>query len=214
MLKPLDPAFPRIIIATMNTSPTPSAKRRLRRQLRRRREALSGSVTATASRAVTQRVQALPEYAAARVVHSYVSSLGNELDTRALIRCCLEQGRRVIVPVVRPGSKTLGHAEIESLDELQPDRWYLLTPPPGAERWLYRLAEIDLILVPGVAFDPQGNRLGLGGGYYDRFLAQIRAPRAGLTYDQLLLPELTPEPHDIRMDLVITPSRTIRCCHA
>lgn len=157
------------------------------------------------------RVLALPAYLRTRLMHTYVSSLGNEMDTRLLIQCALEQGRRIVVPVVRRKSRRLRHAEIGSLHDLRPDQWGLLSPMPGRERWVRDITAIDLVLVPGVAFDTNGNRLGMGGGYYDRFLAGTAALRVGLTYDELLLEKINPDPHDVRMDVVVAPSRTIWC---
>ena len=70
--------------------------------------------------------------------------------------------------------------------------------------------EVDLVLVPGVAFDRQGNRLGYGGGYYDRFLQQCAAPRVALAFATQLVDHVPTEPHDLRVHAVVTDEEVIR----
>ena len=71
--------------------------------------------------------------------------------------------------------------------------------------------EFDLILVPGLAFDLRGGRLGRGKGYYDRFLAEAHGLRAGVCFDDQIVGDVPLEPHDLRMDFVVTPSSVYRC---
>lgn len=181
-----------------------------REECRARRRELTAKQAAAAGRAILQRLGQLDEYAGAWLVHTYVSTKENEVDTHGLIRRCLEQGRRVAVPVVRPGTRILAHAEIQGLEQLVPDAWGIPSPPPDHGEWIEALDEIELIVVPGVAFDARGHRLGLGGGYYDRFLSRVSAPKVGLTYDCLLLDEVPLEPHDAVMDIVVTESAVYR----
>ncbi|MEW6749904.1 MAG: 5-formyltetrahydrofolate cyclo-ligase [Candidatus Latescibacterota bacterium] len=178
------------------------------------REGLPPAQVVHACRTILQRVLELEEYRRARLVHSYVSSKGNEVDTRRLIRLSLEAGKRLAVPVVRRGTRVLEHALIHGLDELLPGRWGLYGPAEGHEAWLTELDQIGLVVVPGVAFDAQGNRLGLGGGYYDRFLARLGAPKVGLSYECLRLARVPHEPHDAVMDVVVTERAVYRACPA
>jgi len=194
----------------MNAPSIRKQKSDLRQVCRARRRRLDPSQVAAAGRAVLQRVLGLEEYAAARLVHTYVSGKENEVETRGLIQTTLEQGKRVAVPVVQRGSRTLLHAEIQELDRLEPDEWGIPSPLPGHADWIEDLSAFDLVVVPGIAFDRQGRRLGFGGGYYDRFLHQIRAPRIGLTYESLLLDEVPIEPHDAAVEILITEFSTIR----
>jgi 5-formyltetrahydrofolate cyclo-ligase len=71
---------------------------------------------------------------------------------------------------------------------------------------------LDLVVVPGVAFDPQGNRLGWGAGYYDRLLAQVRAdaPIVALAFECQIVPAIPPESHDVPVDVIVTEQRIIR----
>jgi 5-formyltetrahydrofolate cyclo-ligase len=80
-------------------------------------------------------------------------------------------------------------------------------PEPTAETPCIPLKELDLVLVPGVAFDRAGRRLGRGRGFYDRLLAEVRGIKCGVAYDWQVVGELPEEPHDIKMDFVLTPSQ-------
>jgi len=188
----------------MEMESIPARKAALRRLCLRRRQTLSPPAVAAASREIRQRVLALEEYLQARLVHTYVSSIANEVDTCELIQRCLEQDKRVVVPVVRRGTRVLAHVEIEGLEQLKPDAWGILSPVSGRELAPADLERIELVVTPGVAFDRQGHRLGLGGGYYDRFLNNIRAPKVGLIYDCLLVEEIPLEQHDALVDVVVT----------
>lgn len=175
------------------------------------RKALAPAQAAAASAAMAERLQQLEPYQAARLLHVYVASVDNEVETAGLIRQSLARGQEVAVPVVQPGTRILRHALIQDLGQLQPGRWGLFEPSAGHSWWLEDLARIGLVVVPGLAFDRRGNRLGLGGGYYDRFLARVKAPKAGLIYSALLLDALPAEAHDIPMDLVVTEAAAY-CC--
>ena len=204
----MTPLRPACIMPTMER-PLKEAKARLRAQCLARRKALAPDRADAASRVILQRLLALDEYVGAERVHTYVS-MDDEVDTDALIRLSLERRKRVFVPVVQPGSRVLRHAEIQALDQLQPGRWGLRQPAPDHRHWVEDLGTIDLVVVPGLAFDERGFRLGLGGGYYDRFLSRVRAPKIGLTYAFLLLREIPVGHHDVSVDIVLTESTTYR----
>ena len=139
-------------------------------------------------------------------MHTYAASVDNEVETDGLICHALAAGKRVVVPVVEPGSAELRHAEIRDLCELRRGHWNLRQPPLEGAHWLACPDDIDLVVVPALAYDRRGNRLGLGGGYYDRFLSAIRAVTAGLTFDCLLLEAVPVESWDIPVHLVVTES--------
>lgn len=191
----------------------PETKAQLRPPCLAARKALTPDQVAAASAAIAERLQRHQAYLSASLLHVYAASVDNEVETAGLIRHSLAGGKEVAVPVVRPGSRTLQHALIQDLNQLQPGRWGLLEPAAGHASWLEDLSRIGLVVVPGLAFDRRGNRLGLGGGYYDRFLARVSAPKAGLIYHQLLLGELPTENHDVPMDFVLTQTAAY-CCAA
>ena len=182
----------------------PRQKATLRQQYRKVRASLDAPFREQAGREVLAQVLALPEYARAGVVHTYLASDDHEVATLPIVQQALAHGRRVVVPVVVPGTRRLRHALADGCDRWRPDRWGLPSPPSDHSAWVDDISTIGLVLVPGLAFDRLGRRLGYGGGYYDRFLAQIEAPKAGITYGALLVAELPEEAHDVRMDLIVT----------
>ena len=180
-----------------------------RRKARRRREALARLAAlpdghlADAGRRIARRLLESPAWGRARTVHTYVSSLPGEVDTRALIEAARTRDMRVLVPVVSGLGEPLRHAAIDGLAELSPGPLGLLQP--ASPRFVEPAA--DLVLVPGVLFDRRGFRLGRGGGFYDRFLAGLAGGfRIGLIYDEFLVDEVPVEDHDVPVDSVATPS--------
>lgn len=178
-------------------------KKRLRKRVLAASIRLDRAQVEGGGQAILEKVLRLEAYRRAKLVHTYVSSKKNEVDTRALIRTCLAQGKRVAVPVVTPSAKTMAHALIDGLDQLVAGPWGLAQPDPAAARWLPAKPQPDLVVVPGLAFDRRGQRIGRGGGYYDRFLAQVQTVKIGLCYDSLVLDSIPGEPHDVPVDLVV-----------
>ena len=187
----------------MKKEATRARKERLRKRVLVARMGLDRGQVKASGQAILEKVLGLEAYRRAKLVHTYVSSKENEVDTRALICTCLAQGKRVAVPVVMPGTKTLAHALIDGLDQLVVGPWGLAQPDPAAATWLPAEARIDLVVVPGLAFDRRGHRIGWGGGYYDRFLAQVQTVKIGLCYDALVLDCIPGEPHDVPVDMVV-----------
>ena len=187
----------------MQKEATRTRKERLRKRVLAVRTGLDRGQVEVSGQAILKRVLGLEAYRRAKLVHTYASSKENEVDTRALIGTCLAQSKRVAVPVVMPGTRTLAHALIGGLDQLVAGLWGLEQPDPAEATWLPAEAQIDLVVVPGLAFDRRGQRIGWGGGYYDRFLAQVQAVKIGLCYDALVLDCIPGEPHDVPVDMVV-----------
>lgn len=187
----------------MKKEATRARKERLRTRVLAVRMGLDRGQVEASGQAILERVLSLEAYRRAKLVHTYVSSKENEVDTRALIGACFAHGKRVAVPVVMPGTKTLAHALIDGLDQLVVGPWGLAQPDLAAATWLPAAARIDLVVVPGLAFDRRGHRIGWGGGYYDRFLAQVQAVKIGLCYDALVLDCIPGEPHDVPVNMVV-----------
>ena len=142
---------------------------------------------------------------------SYVDFRG-EVETTELVAALLREGRRVAVPVhPRGASEPLGFAEIRSLSELVPNRFGILEPPLEAALLVPTMA-IPLFLVPGLAFDPAGRRLGYGLGCYDRAFADAApgALKVGLAFELQMLESVPADLHDVPMDFVVTEDRVIR----
>ena len=194
----------------MKKETTRARKERLRKRVWAARMGLDRGQVEVGGQAILEKVLGLEAYRRAKLVHTYVSSKENEVDTRALICTCLKQGKRVAVPVVMSGTKTLAHALIDGLDQLVVGPWGLAQPDPAVATWLPAEARVDLVVVPGLAFDRRGHRIGWGGGYYDRFLAQVQAVKIGLCYDELVLDCIPGEPHDVPVDVVVAETAIYR----
>ncbi len=179
-------------------------KTRLRREILARRDAETDREAR--SDAIGRQVRRLPGFALARTVATYVG-VGSEVGTLPLIRTLLAAAQRVVVPWVAAGELHL--FLLESPDELAPAPYGLLEPSPALRelpgRWVDP-TEVDLFLVPGVAFDRAGGRLGHGRGYYDRLLGRARqdAHRVALAYECQLVDAVPMTPADVPMHLVIT----------
>jgi 5-formyltetrahydrofolate cyclo-ligase len=141
----------------------------------------------------------------ARTVCCYVS-LPYEVQTWQLIEDMLKDGKRVVVPVTKPGSKRLRLSELKDPGaELAPAAYGVWEPIPEALRPV-SLQDVDLVFVPAVAFDRTGHRLGHGHGYFDRFLARLPkdTPTVGLAYRCQLLDRLPTAAHDRAVSTVLT----------
>jgi 5-formyltetrahydrofolate cyclo-ligase len=153
----------------------------------------------------------LAEYQASRSVLWYIDCR-SELRTRQALPEALASGKRVVVPyctVDDRGQNKLGLWWLQNIDELVIGKWKILEPP--RERWgepgrAISPNEVDLVVVPGVAFGRDGARMGNGQGYYDRLLESVRpdCPLVGLCYESQLFDNLIVDSHDVFMDKVVT----------
>ena len=154
------------------------------------------------------RIEHLSLWKDSRFPFIYISSKTGEVDTHRLIEDALASGKRVCVPVMEKGSSILKVVEISSLDNLITGQYGILEPPPGSHRYLCP-ENWDIAIVPGLAFDRQGSRLGFGKGCYDRALAGKNAPALAPAFGFQVVEPFTTLPHDIPMDLIVTESETI-----
>ncbi|MHC1789228.1 5-formyltetrahydrofolate cyclo-ligase [Solidesulfovibrio sp.] len=187
------------------------AKAGLRRAMLARRAALTAADVARASQAAACRVLALPAYGTAREVAAYLP-IKNEMDAAIVARQALADGKRLLLPRCRqnaPGLLDLGC--VSCLSDVVPGRFGLLEPREDVCRSPETFAP-DLILVPGLAFDRRGTRLGFGGGYYDRLLALPMAANAfcvGLAFSFQVVAALPADPWDRPVNAVVTDEQTI-----
>lgn len=158
------------------------------------------------SRRITDRVMTLTEYQSAGCVMWYVD-VRDEARTRHALPEALTGGKRVVVPFCVDGELELFH--LESMDELETGMYKILEPRAdlrdvAAKR--VEVTELDLILVPGVAFDSRGGRTGHGKGYYDKLLenARLETPLVSLAFECQMFDEIPMQDHDIFMDKVVT----------
>jgi 5-formyltetrahydrofolate cyclo-ligase len=148
-----------------------------------------------------------PEYATARTVMYYIS-IRSEVRTRAALPAALESGKRIVVPWCNAqGELELFH--LTSMEELSLGTFQILEPKPEFRKLREKHLppdELDLVMVPGVAFDRRGGRAGYGKGYYDKLLQHVRKDTllTALAFECQLFPELPMTDHDVFMDKVIT----------
>jgi len=186
----------------MHPPDAPNAKAALRAQMRATRAAMPPGDAQTRSASVHANLLLLPEFWAAPLLLTYIS-IDNEVDSRTIIRSALEEHRRVAVPRMRTDN-TMDWVEIGSLEGLVVTRYGI----PEPERAMPALMpEADsLVLVPGIAFSPSGHRIGFGGGYFDRFLADFPGTSIGLAYDFQMIAPWATAPHDVPVRFVVTES--------
>ncbi|MEU2363121.1 5-formyltetrahydrofolate cyclo-ligase [Streptomyces noursei] len=203
-------------------------KRRLRRDLQEVRRALPTDVVAARGAALARRVRELDELraaapaedagspaSAAPTVAAYVS-IGGEPDTRALLDALRTAGVRVLLPVLLPDND-LDWAVYEGPEHLVPAAWGL-REPDGPRLTPEAVTGADVVLLPGLAVDRTGLRLGRGGGSYDRVLARLersdrRTALVVLLYDDEVVDAVPAEPHDRRVHAAVTPSGVHRFRH-
>jgi len=179
----------------------------IRRLALARRSRIDPAERAARGTAIVERVLALPEVIEADPVLAFVS-IRSEVPTDLLLQTLLDAGKTLVLPHVADDG-SMRAAPVASLDELRPG--YRGIPEPRA-RLRLAPAEPAIIIVPGVAFDPSGGRLGYGGGFYDRFLAAAPAvPRIGVCFEVQVFDEIPMAEHDQRVHVVVTEERTIRC---
>ena len=144
------------------------------------------------------------EYKHAECVFVYIS-VGDEVSTGKLISKMFSDGKRVCVPLCY-GKGIMDAVEISSEEELVPGKYNI--PEPADKTRVVDASELDLIIVPGVAFDEKGLRLGRGGGYYDRFLKNaVNAKKVAVCRDINFVEEVPHEDHDESVDIIISETR-------
>ncbi len=175
-------------------------KQQLRTALRQRMAGFSDAYLRASDGAIAAKALALDAWKQAKSVFLYIS-IGREVDTRGLLAAALKQGKTLAVPLTFPGGK-MDARVIQSLAELKPGRMNIPEPVQSAPVLLPK--EIDLIIVPCIAADRQGYRLGYGGGYYDRYLESTESSTVCLCRQQLLQDSLPHDRFDRCVDRVIT----------
>lgn len=182
------------------------AKLALRRQMRAVRAALPDAACEARSKQITQRVRALAELRNAETVLAF-ASIRSEVRTGALIDAFHASGKVVALP--RVTDDTLVLHRVKSGDTLEEGSFSV--PEPSVDAPVVDPASVELALVPALAVDPRGYRIGYGGGFYDRLLPQLRNARTcAVAFDFQLIAEVPELPFDEAVDIVITDARMIR----
>lgn len=182
----------------------------LRKQLRQARQTLSPQQQTLASEQLNQRLQKDPRIQQAQTLAYYLAN-DSEIDLSLFANWCQQQGKTLCLPVLHPFSK--GHLLFlhHHPNTLLIPNCFGIPEPELSVLDVVPIAQIDVILLPLVGFDPQGNRLGMGGGFYDRTLAQWHQKRhpmtalIGVAHECQKVAELPIAPWDVPLDEVVTP---------
>ena len=191
---------------------TTRLKAQIRREIALKRLAMSEDKCLARSLAIEQNLFSLPEFVARKTIAFYMA-LDREVQTRGMIRQAIGLGKQALIPKINGEEGHFVWSEIRDIDRevtrgtfgiLEPREHYLRIIPCKA---------IELVIVPGVAFDVEGRRIGFGRGYYDRMLAQLEETcfRVGLAFELQIVPEIPHLEHDIPVHKLITEERLISC---
>ncbi len=179
-------------------------KAQMRRAIGEQVRAMTQSERAEKSARIAKRIFSLPGYQRARSVFFY-AGLENEPDTLGMIRKMIAEGKRVYLPVTRERG-VMDAVRVLDTAHLRPARYGILEPPEGETA---PPDSLDLILLPGAAFDRSLFRLGRGAGFYDRYLEHTRALTVGVAFSCQLVDEVPREAHDKRVSMLILEDATI-----
>ncbi|MFG0327183.1 MAG: 5-formyltetrahydrofolate cyclo-ligase [Phycisphaerales bacterium JB037] len=197
-------------------------KRQMRAEIKRRLAGMTEDARRDGSRTICERIVDGVVFARARTVMMYLP-LPNEVDPRGVGEACFASGRSVVVPRIGWEDHSLTPCVIGSFEEtVESGRFGVREPAAGAAA--VEPGEIDLVLVPGLAFDDRGGRLGRGAGFYDRFLRRVardgsggdgedgarRSWIIGVAFDEQMVESVPGDAHDHPMDWIMTPTRDIR----
>lgn len=189
-------------------------KKKLREEILKKRKNISLNLKKELDRHIFNRFCESNYYKNANKIFIYVS-YDTELDTKEIINKALEEGKRIFIPRIENKIKSMDAVEITSLDNLEESKYGILEPS------IYKEAidpnEIDLIIVPGVAFDCCGGRMGYGAGYYDRYFKKINKEnlvdikKVALAYDLQILEQVPMDEFDVPIDYILSENQSINC---
>lgn len=179
-------------------------KSSLRKRILEARDRLSPDEQRTKSVDIENRLFALPEVVSASTI-LFFASFRSEVQTHSMIRKALAAGKRVALPKVK--GKDLAFYEIKDFEtDVVPGTWGILEPH---EKNPITLDPIDLIIVPGVAFDERCNRLGYGAGFYDRVLSKYKLSTVAIAFEVQLVPDVPMSQQDVPVQKIVTEKRII-----
>ena len=185
---------------------TDNSKSKLRQQIRARLERISPAVFAVESIELRERLQS--QMPSARTI-LFFAPLPDELDVWPLLELSIALGTNCALPFFDAEKKIYGARAVTKLaTDIVIGKFGVREPAATCAE--IPLDQFDLVLVPGLAFDEQGNRLGRGRGFYDRLLENISGVKVGVCLDLQVVEKIPAEAHDARVDFIVTPSRAFR----
>ena len=182
-------------------------KEKIRRRILKLRNSFSAEERREKSERIKEKLFTFFEFKTAKVILLYAAK-GSEVETEEMIEEALSSGKKVGLPLTK--GKGLLFSQIFSYEELSPSTLGILEPKK--ERPI-PLDKVDLVVIPGIAFDAKGNRIGFGRGFYDRFLSRIpkRILKIGLAFELQVVETIPEGLTDIPVDKIITEKRIIDC---
>jgi len=185
-------------------------KKKLRKEVIEKRNSLPSLERKKKDVHIMKKLLTLPEFKKAHTLLFY-ASFRTEVNTIDMIKESLKIGKRVVLPKVDKDRHRLNLYEIKDIGELIPGDSGIPEPfLPDAK--FVNVNDIDLMIIPGTGFDYSGNRLGYGAGYYDAFLSDMheKIPLIALAYEEQLVQSIPSEPHDIKVDIIVTDKQVIK----
>lgn len=190
---------------TMNEQETiAQEKERIRTSVRARLALVSPVLRNELSRQAIALLERQPVWQSAKVVLGYLA-LRDEMDLFSAIETARTTGKTIALPRYVPDENAYCAADISHQTSFTRGAFGILEPPVDSP--VLPLNRLDFVLVPGVAFDAWGRRLGRGKGFYDRLLAQVSGIKCGVALDEQVVEKLPSEAHDIAMNMILTPTR-------
>lgn len=185
-------------------------KKALRKDILARRRGLSAEILSEESARITEFLCTWPFFSSVQTIMIFLS-MPDEVQTAHILKTALQSGKKVCVPLIGKKPGEMHAAELKKLDDLVTGKYGILTVRNDKVK-IVEPEFIDLILVPGVAFDAKGRRLGMGAGYYDRFLLTARrAVWAGLCLSCQLVGNVPCEDYDLPLEYLVTAEGIITC---
>ncbi|MBO6304503.1 MAG: 5-formyltetrahydrofolate cyclo-ligase [Selenomonadaceae bacterium] len=183
-------------------------KKTLREEIRAKRKAIPTEVRARLSEKITAKLTCESFFRTEEVTFLY-ASIPEEVQLYGFMKFMLDIGRKIAVPYISKDGEMFA-AEVKSIADLTFDKYGILTVTKE-KRHIVLPEALGLIITPGVAFTEKGERLGMGGGYYDDFLRKNEPPacRVALAFDLQILDKIPTEERDEKVDFIVTESRTI-----
>ncbi len=189
------------------TAPLHEAKGGLRQEVRERLDGMTSHQRAAASLQLCARLRQQAVWKSTNLILLF-APMSSEPDIWPLLEEALLACKSVALPRFSSATKTYLAARIQSPEhDLRSGQFGIQEPTEACAE--FPLSRLDLVLVPGVAFDLQGHRLGRGKGYYDRLLADVRGVKCGVAFDEQMVDAVPAGPHDVQVDCIVTPMRWI-----
>jgi 5-formyltetrahydrofolate cyclo-ligase len=183
-------------------------KKQLRQEMKGKMASIPKSLHEEKSLTIAEQLYKEPEWVNAKTVGVTISR-HPEVDTYQIIKKAWELGKNVVAPKCIPSTKQMDFRVLEDFNQLETVYFGLLEPKESITRKV-EPEKIDLLIVPGLSFTREGYRLGVGGGYYDRFLEKYRGNKISLAFDNQIASKLPVEEHDLPVDKIITDQEVIK----